>query len=348
MLQVEDASQHSTALAVLSFFKDLNEVFLQDAAAMLTVDPERQQHPMYRLPVFDLEEWELYLQQMKECLANDEDPLEAKMESVLPGIQRWHRTNQAEMSLVSRKVDTIKESLKEEFANVLNQLEEQQEDSEWKMAKFYLDSARMLLEKAQHKKKKRRFNEEDDILLEAANQLELDATATTATATTYDDYDDNQEADPFLAAFGLPNVDAPMPMLKLPKEKNDLVLDTSVTHCGMAQRHSCLSDLWDEWHGIGKWGSDSHGGIKGRNKDYGPKWRKNGCFSQQHCSRTKRTVEAIEREAESTGVSVAEIIDNYEGAFSNGNNSVANFVAYLQQSGAVAVRKSRGKTKKTC
>ena len=39
--------QHQTAVQVLLFFKDLNRIFIQDAAATLVEDPTRRMHPMY-------------------------------------------------------------------------------------------------------------------------------------------------------------------------------------------------------------------------------------------------------------------------------------------------------------
>ena len=158
--------------------------------------------------------------------------------------------------------------------------------------------------------------------------------------------DDDDEENLFLAAFGDPNVDSPMPPLRLPKEKNDYITDTTITHYRMAAKHLSLSDLWDEWHGLGKWDGDQHGGIKGRNDKHGTKWRTANGFSHQHYSRSKRIIDAIEKESARQNAPISTVIEEFESAFNECNCSTANFVGYLQQSGVIAVRKSRGKTKK--
>jgi Centromere DNA-binding protein complex CBF3 subunit, domain 2 len=49
---------HQTAMYVLRWFCDINEIFLQDAAAMHVLFPERADHVMFEvLPVFHSEEW---------------------------------------------------------------------------------------------------------------------------------------------------------------------------------------------------------------------------------------------------------------------------------------------------
>ena len=51
---------NKTALAVLKFFCELNDVFLQDAAAMMYYHPERASHPMFsELSVFRTEEFKV-------------------------------------------------------------------------------------------------------------------------------------------------------------------------------------------------------------------------------------------------------------------------------------------------
>ena len=45
--------KHKTALAVLQFMCELNDIFLQDTAAMMVLHPERSMHPMHdELPFF--------------------------------------------------------------------------------------------------------------------------------------------------------------------------------------------------------------------------------------------------------------------------------------------------------
>jgi hypothetical protein len=58
----------------------------------------------------------------------------------------------------------------------------------------------------------------------------------------------------------------------------------------MVCKHAFLQGIWDEWHRVGKF-PDAEGGIEGRNKAYGCKWRKH-IYGQKYY-RTSCIVEAI-------------------------------------------------------
>ena len=51
------AESKQTALQFLSFMRELNQVFLQDAAAMMIEHPERSDHPVFQLPCFKMEQF---------------------------------------------------------------------------------------------------------------------------------------------------------------------------------------------------------------------------------------------------------------------------------------------------
>jgi len=55
----------------------------------------------------------------------------------------------------------------------------------------------------------------------------------------------------------------------------------------MRLKHKRRMDLWDEWHGEGKF-EDPHGGIHGRDIKHGNEWRQH--TSAHHHSRTKHIV----------------------------------------------------------
>jgi len=329
-----DPSQHTTAAAVLNFFVELNRIFLQDAAAMITVEPERQQHPMYRLPVFDEPEWEIYLARMKDSLANESSPLDANLEAVLPGIDQWHRANNAEIAKINANLTGLNETIKAHLDNFSDNLEVQQEESDRRMAHGLLDAARLLMARADAKataRKRSRDNEDDNENDEGAdnnNQCEMD------------NNDEEQQPDIFTEMM---EEQETMPQL-LPVIAREVSMEASVTHFRMASKHNNLSEMWDEWHGCGKWSEDIHGGIKGRNKKYGPKWRRMSSITNQHHSRTKRIIDAIALNACRNKVPVSEVINGYEDAFAQCNRSVAAFVKFLQDTGSIPRQKSRGKT----
>ena len=60
LMLCSEPGTNKTALAVLKFFCELNDVFLQDAAAMMYYHPERASHPMFsELSVFRTEEFKV-------------------------------------------------------------------------------------------------------------------------------------------------------------------------------------------------------------------------------------------------------------------------------------------------
>ena len=54
-----DDKDRSTAIATLRLWQYLRKVILQDAAAMIIEFPERREHTMWRLPVFQTPEFEV-------------------------------------------------------------------------------------------------------------------------------------------------------------------------------------------------------------------------------------------------------------------------------------------------
>jgi Transcriptional activator of glycolytic enzymes len=57
--------------------------------------------------------------------------------------------------------------------------------------------------------------------------------------------------------------------------------ESKLSNYRMSKKHKTLEDMWDEWNGTGRF-EDNFGGIKGRNKKCGSKWRKH--LEVQHYS----------------------------------------------------------------
>jgi hypothetical protein len=56
--------KHMTAISLLRFFMDLNKIFLQDAAAMMVLHPEREEHALFNeMPCFLCDEFKVMEQQ---------------------------------------------------------------------------------------------------------------------------------------------------------------------------------------------------------------------------------------------------------------------------------------------
>jgi HPt (histidine-containing phosphotransfer) domain-containing protein len=116
---LSDGKKHHTAYHLLHFFRDLNKFFLQDAAAMIAADETRGFHAIFsQLPVFQMDEWKTYCATMEDALANDECPLDAKLENVIPGLHQWHRANDQALKSVVETVNSHMAGLKETLSAI--------------------------------------------------------------------------------------------------------------------------------------------------------------------------------------------------------------------------------------
>jgi len=105
----------------------------------------------------------------------------------------------------------------------------------------------------------------------------------------------------------------------------------------MVHKHKSLVSMWNEWHGLQDF-EDKFGGIIGRNKLCGKKWR--GHLNCQQHSRTSRIIEAIEKHSEEGG-NLADV-DEWHG---NANCSLFNCVEVLWTKGLIPKKAARGKVR---
>ena len=101
-----------TAIQFVSFMCKLNEIFLQDCAAMQVLHPERSTHPMFnRIEAFSSPLYEQFKSQMQAALDTAEDPQDACLESVLPGVHEWHNLTNKSLNVLSTDVQNTQEAL---------------------------------------------------------------------------------------------------------------------------------------------------------------------------------------------------------------------------------------------
>ena len=112
----------------------------------------------------------------------------------------------------------------------------------------------------------------------------------------------------------------------------------------MVLKHKTLSDLIDEWRGEGLF-DDGTGGIKGRDKAHGTKWRQH--INKQHYSRTKRVAIALEEHARNNNRNVKEVCHEFQKTYEELSCSVANLVRAFQEQGLIQKKGARGKQKTT-
>ena len=115
----------------------------------------------------------------------------------------------------------------------------------------------------------------------------------------------------------------------------------------MRPKHGSLHSLWDEWHGLNDF-EDQFGGVKGREKKYGSKWRNKGMVNPQHFSRTKRVIAGIIAFAEREHIRQREAVARLDDLFCNTCKcSLAKMVEELKSMELIDERAPRFKKKKT-
>ena len=101
-------SHLNTAVCFLELLDELALVFLQDAAAMLILHPERGDNAMYKhIPVLKTEVFKRFVDKMKLALENSENPTDYKLEAALPGVQQRFQSLECHMGTMQRTMGTM-------------------------------------------------------------------------------------------------------------------------------------------------------------------------------------------------------------------------------------------------
>ena len=83
------------------------------------------------------------------ALDNEESPLDANLESVLPGVQQWHRVNDELIKLMGRQLHEKMDGLQAEVRNGIQSIVQQhsvgQLESDKRLAASFLQVARCLI-----------------------------------------------------------------------------------------------------------------------------------------------------------------------------------------------------------
>jgi Centromere DNA-binding protein complex CBF3 subunit, domain 2/Transcriptional activator of glycolytic enzymes len=326
----KDDGSHQTAVHALKFFCHLNIVFLQDAAAMMCLRPERANHPMFEgMPfLFRSDAFKAFKEKMQRALDTEECPMDAKLEHVIPGLHQWHSSNFTAVKALDEKVDQLSNKLCDAINTRFDRMEDnqvaQRQQTERTLAGSFLNIAQDLLHKTGTLDKPVGDAPDDDLC-----GVSIDLDRPDGVPVTQDIY----------------MSDTTPPSLTT-EETGTAINMADYQLISMHPKHASLSDVWDEWHGEGKF-TDSLGGLEAREKLFGAKWRKkNKAIDSIQFSRTKRIVTALRKYSETNGVNVLETIAELEEAFVNCKGSVGLFVDVLQQRGMLKKLAPRGKRSK--
>jgi len=98
----------NTAVCFLELLEQLALVFLQDAAAMLILHPERGDNAMYKhIPLLKTEKFKRFVEKMKLALENSENPTDYQLEAALPGVQQRFQSLEGRMGTMQRTMGTM-------------------------------------------------------------------------------------------------------------------------------------------------------------------------------------------------------------------------------------------------
>jgi Centromere DNA-binding protein complex CBF3 subunit, domain 2/Transcriptional activator of glycolytic enzymes len=309
------AGEKQTALHVLHFFCEMNCIMIQDAAAMMILEPNRSNHAMFHdMTVFSSDKFMEFKEQMRIAIDSEKCPLDANLEYVLPGVHQWHNLNNAAVKVVGSEVEQLKVAVAEGFIRVEKVMNNHRAESDKRIAASFLSIARDLLHDASAETV--RDNSRDQ-----SREQEV-GSPSSSTGPSFSETENNERAQ---------------------TQASD---DSAEYHRGfrMENKHKRLTALWDEWHGTGDF-VDDFGGVKGRDKKHGSKWRRH--INNMHHSRTKRVVEAIECFASQSEIHPSEACSMLQAAFESVNCSIANFVEKCQDEGLIPKKKARGKGTKS-
>ncbi|CAB9527252.1 hypothetical protein SEMRO_1965_G308250.1 [Seminavis robusta] len=286
------------------------------------------------LPVFSSDEFKQYKEAMSKALATSSSPLDASLEKVLPGVHsRLVASHNATMLLgqtLGAKVDQLSQIVVDGLAHLQHTTQATREETEKAVGFALVQTGRQLL------------GEEET----AGGQFE----ETSPTAASVDDTDlDLEDVIEEVLATGQGNVAVEATPPRPPMPFGGTVPRVVGTHnstpedhrdYALTLKHSCLQDVHDEWFGSGKFADDAFGGIDGRNRLHGAKWRKhldNGLFSYN-----KRLVEGVMYQSKLRKCQPDEVIREWEVLFEKQSFSVGNMVKYLQSQSLLKVGKPRG------
>jgi Transcriptional activator of glycolytic enzymes len=245
---------------------------------------------------------------MRKALSEEKSPLDACLETVLPGVHQWHLANNQAINCLGHKVDCMAETIGNSIHVLINQInrsEEIRNQQHQQLASLLELGSNVLRGNAPSARSNNNNNAPavsmTDIMQDSTSILEQ-ATATTVT----DDHSD---------------------------------LERQKTY-RMKPKHKSLTDLYAEWVGEGDF-MDEFGGIEGRNKRFGAKWRRH--LVPYIYSRTERSVKGIRAFAQQQDIPIYDACERLQDSFVRCKYSVANLVSYFISAGLLTKKKPRGK-----
>lgn len=314
-------AKHQTALHSLLFFQELNKIYLQDAAAMTVLHPDRREQMMFRnIGVFATVEWTLFCEQMRHSLQTQMNPADVGLETVMPGVHQRFRSIESMQNRQVEATNQLNAALTEGLLSVsegLKGLEERAMEREEATRRRLLQA--ILQAYLPHSAARSTVHGSNVVQrTNAPTDGGLDELARLMDATDGEDGVGNfsqqrNGSSPTNNQF----------------QSTQQLAEAEIYNLRL--RHQSLLSLYNEWYGLGEF-DDGKGGIPGRDRRFGCKWR----TGQIHCkkySRLKQVVETVDQLALARGITPREAINHLEPLFKEAKGTLSGMLKRLEANG---------------
>ena len=82
---------------------------------------------------------------MGQAIKNEDDPVDAHLESVLPGVYRWHTATHNAVQCLTTQVGDLKKDVCQGFSDIKKAHEDQREESDRRLAATFMEVATLLV-----------------------------------------------------------------------------------------------------------------------------------------------------------------------------------------------------------
>jgi hypothetical protein len=199
--------------------------------------------------------------------AEEKSPLDACLETVLPGVHQWHHANNAVVSSLCSEMKTMNTEIKEGIQKIVGELKEtrhHRSDQDMQLA--------ALMEMGRQ-------------ILSTGKPIERLGTTINNNNSNRSDRDSIFSTPQRHPVVQLTYSPTSMPM-NVSEEKDAAELEEHKKFTMKPKQHKSVVDLLSEWIDVGDY-QDKFGGIEGRNKKFGASWRKRitpFAYSQMECT----------------------------------------------------------------
>ena len=288
---------------------------------MMLLHPDRADHDLFTLEVFHTQEFNAFKEQMRTALETECNPMDAELEKVLPGVNQRLNANHSVLLYLQQNMGCLAETVTAGFEKVLSATETWKTEADRMVGCSLVEAGNNLLRQSSPTspggQSVSEFEREFEFVHACAR---MDTTATTTVTATPRMLSQSQtpRSNKAQTATGSPD-----------------------DHCRykLSMKHASLTSVWNEWFGFDEF-KDDYGGINGRNKLHGSKWRKH--INATAYSKLSQLIKGIQQYAGEHNMRPEDVIDEWNSLFVEAKLSVSNLVKAMQASGKFKKLKPRG------